>query len=139
MISPVPSGFVRKRASPGRAPFFGQIPSGLTVPTTASPYFGSASRIVCPPASSAPEARSRVFRRASPTGGEVGELDLACLGVHGTLPREVGRRTVGIKAAFVYRVPMVRCVTRHKDRRRRKSRRRPSGEKEEPYGSPTPS
>ena len=28
MISPVPSGFVRKIASPGRAPFFGQMPSG---------------------------------------------------------------------------------------------------------------
>src|SRR6476619_6542696 len=58
MISPVPSGFVRKSASPGRAPFFGQIPSGRTVPTTASPYFGSASRIVWPPASSPPAART---------------------------------------------------------------------------------
>jgi hypothetical protein len=44
--NPVPSGFVRKSASPGRAPAFGQIPSGCTVPTTASPYFDSASRIV---------------------------------------------------------------------------------------------
>jgi hypothetical protein len=56
--SPVPSGFVRKTASPDRAPLFGQIPSGCTVPITASPYFGSASRIVCPPASSAPAART---------------------------------------------------------------------------------
>ena len=28
MISPVPSGFVTKSASPGRAPFFGQMPFG---------------------------------------------------------------------------------------------------------------
>ncbi len=55
---PVPSGFVRNSASPGRAPLFGQIPFGCTVPTTASPYFGSASRIVWPPASSAPAART---------------------------------------------------------------------------------
>ena len=55
---PVPSGFVRKSASPGRAPLFGQIASGWTVPTTASPYFGSASRMVWPPASSAPAART---------------------------------------------------------------------------------
>ena len=46
MISPVPSGFVRKIESPGFAPFFGQIASGRTVPTTASPYFGSSSLIV---------------------------------------------------------------------------------------------
>ena len=58
MIRPVPSGFVRKTESPGRAPFFGQMPSGRTVPTTASPYFGSSSRIVCPPASTAPAART---------------------------------------------------------------------------------
>ena len=32
--------------SPGHAPAFVQTPGGLTVPTTASPYFGSASRIV---------------------------------------------------------------------------------------------
>ncbi len=56
--SPVPSGFVRKSASPGRAPLLRQIPSGWTVPTTASPYFGSASRIVCPPARIAPAART---------------------------------------------------------------------------------
>src|SRR5215212_6404707 len=58
MISPVPSGFVRKTASPGLAPFFGQIPSGCTVPTTARPYFGSASRIVWPPARRPPAART---------------------------------------------------------------------------------
>ena len=51
---PVPSGFVRKSASPGRAPLFGQMPSGWTVPTTARPYFGSSSRIVWPPARIAP-------------------------------------------------------------------------------------
>ena len=33
-------------------------PSGCTVPTTARPYFGSASRIVCPPARIAPAART---------------------------------------------------------------------------------
>ena len=54
----MPSGFVRKSASPGCAPFFGQIPEGCTVPTTASPYFGSGSRIVWPPASRAPAART---------------------------------------------------------------------------------
>ena len=58
MIRPVPRGFVRNSASPGRAPFFGQIASGWAVPMTASPYLGSASRIVCPPASSAPDART---------------------------------------------------------------------------------
>ena len=56
--SPVPSGFVRKTASPGRAPLLTQIPSGWTVPTTARPYFGSASRIVWPPARIAPAART---------------------------------------------------------------------------------
>ena len=34
------------------------MPFGCTVPTTASPYFGSASRIVCPPASRPPAART---------------------------------------------------------------------------------
>ena len=55
---PVPSGFVRNSTSPGRAPAFGQIASGRTVPTTASPYFGSSSRIVCPPARIAPASRT---------------------------------------------------------------------------------
>ncbi len=55
---PVPSGFVRKTASPGAAVLFAQTASGCAVPTTASPYFGSSSRIVCPPASSAPAART---------------------------------------------------------------------------------
>ena len=54
----MPSGFVRNSASPGCAPDFGQTPSGWTVPTTASPYFGSLSRIVCPPARIAPAART---------------------------------------------------------------------------------
>ena len=60
--SPVPSGFVRKTASPGRAPLFRQTPSGWTVPTTARPYFGSSSRIVCPPARIAPAAAHRSVR-----------------------------------------------------------------------------
>ena len=65
----MPSGFVRNSASPGRAPLFGQIPSGCTVPTTASPYFGSSSRIVWPPASIAPAARttSSAPARTSPS------------------------------------------------------------------------
>src|SRR5215207_5252330 len=46
MISPVPSGLVRKSVSPGRAPAFDQMSRGCTVPTTARPYFGSSSRIV---------------------------------------------------------------------------------------------
>ena len=54
----MPSGFVRKSASPGAAVLFAQTPSGCAVPTTASPYFGSESRIVWPPASSAPAART---------------------------------------------------------------------------------
>ncbi len=62
---PVPSGFVRKSASPSLAPAFGQIASGCTVPTTASPYFGSSSRIVCPPARIAPAARTRSSAPAS--------------------------------------------------------------------------
>jgi hypothetical protein len=40
------------------------MPSGWTVPTTASPYFGSLSRIVCPPARIAPAART--CRSAAP-------------------------------------------------------------------------
>jgi hypothetical protein len=63
MIRPVPRGFVRKSASPGRAPFFGQMPSGRTVPTTARPYFGSASRIVWPPARRLPEHLDRQLLR----------------------------------------------------------------------------
>ncbi len=55
----MPSDLVRKSASPGRAPAFGQMASGWTVPTTARPYFGSVSRIVCPPARIAPAARTR--------------------------------------------------------------------------------
>ena len=54
----MPSGFVRKRASPGCAVAFDQNPSGWTVPTTASPYFGSSSRKVCPPARIAPALRT---------------------------------------------------------------------------------
>ena len=56
---------MRNSASPGRAPAFGQIASGCTVPTTASPYFGSSSRIVCPPARIAPAARTRSSAPAS--------------------------------------------------------------------------
>ena len=62
---PVPSGFVRKSTSPGFAPAFGQSASGRTMPTTASPYFGSSSRIVWPPARIAPAARTRSSAPAS--------------------------------------------------------------------------
>ena len=67
----MPSGFVRKSASPGRAPLLRQSPSGWTVPTTARPYFGSSSRIVCPPARTAPAsgtlaaAASKIARTVS--------------------------------------------------------------------------
>ena len=49
----------------GRAPLLAQMPSGWTVPTTASPYFGSSSRIVCPPARIAPAARTASSAPAS--------------------------------------------------------------------------
>ncbi len=62
---PVPSALVRKTASPLRAPLFVQMPSGCTVPTTASPYFGSSSRSVCPPARMAPAARTASSAPAS--------------------------------------------------------------------------
>ena len=67
----MPRGFVRKSASPGRASLLRQSPSGWTVPTTARPYFGSSSRIVCPPASTAPDsctfaaAASKIARTVS--------------------------------------------------------------------------
>jgi len=89
---PVPSGFVRKSASPGCAPDFGQMPSGWTVPTTASPYLGSSSRIVCPPASSAPAARTCASAAAkssaiSSTGRSSGKaaIESATSGIPSTL------------------------------------------------------
>ena len=47
-----------ERVARAARPPSARSPSGETVPTTASPYFGSASRIVWPPASIAPAART---------------------------------------------------------------------------------
>ena len=57
-MTPRPIGFVRTRTSPGRAPAFVSTAPGSTVPTTASPYFGSASSIEWPPAMRQPAARA---------------------------------------------------------------------------------
>src|SRR5918995_780982 len=57
-ITPRPIGFVSTRLSPGCAPAFVSTRPGCTVPTTASPYFGSASSMEWPPATSAPAART---------------------------------------------------------------------------------
>ena len=55
---PVPSRFVRMRTSPGLAPPLRRSRSGCAAPTTARPYFGSASRIVWPPARIPPASRT---------------------------------------------------------------------------------
>ncbi len=57
-MSPVPSGFVSSSVSPGRAPPLRRSRSGWATPTTASPNFGSRSRIVWPPASVPPASRT---------------------------------------------------------------------------------
>ena len=56
--SPVPSRFVSSSTSPGRAPPLRSRRSGCAVPITASPNFGSGSRIVWPPASTPPASRT---------------------------------------------------------------------------------
>ena len=61
---PVPSRFVRNSASPGRAPPFINTRAGCTSPSTQSPNFGSASMIVCPPATIPPA--SVTLSRAAP-------------------------------------------------------------------------
>ena len=64
-MTPSPIGFVSTSASPACAPAFVSTRSGCTVPTTASPYFGSASSIEWPPATRHPRrARRRRRRRA---------------------------------------------------------------------------
>ena len=75
---PVPSGFVRKtRVARACAELLRQSASGCTVPTTARPYFGSGSRMVCPPARTAPAsctfaaAASKIARTVS-TGSSSG-------------------------------------------------------------------
>src|SRR5207245_9642936 len=55
-ITPSPTGLVSTSKSPGRAPAFVSTRAGSTDPTTASPYFGSASSIECPPAIRQPAA-----------------------------------------------------------------------------------
>ncbi len=54
----MPSGFVSTRRSPGLADPLRSRRSGWAAPITASPYLGSASRIVCPPASVPPPSRT---------------------------------------------------------------------------------
>jgi len=54
VMMPTPSGLVSARRSPGRAPPLVRMRWGCTSPMTASPYFGSLSSTVWPPASAAP-------------------------------------------------------------------------------------
>ena len=54
------------------APPSARSASGCTVPTTASPYFGSTSRIVCPPARIAPAACTRSPAPASTSAEHLG-------------------------------------------------------------------
>ena len=58
MIMPTPSAFVSIRTSPGRAPLFVRTLSGRTKPVTHRPYFGSSSKMLCPPAMTAPARRT---------------------------------------------------------------------------------
>ena len=51
---PVPRALLSTSSIPGRPAALVITRSGCTVPTTASPYFGSGSRTECPPATSAP-------------------------------------------------------------------------------------
>ncbi len=65
---PVPIGLERTSTSPARPPAFVHTSSGRAKPVTAMPYFGSASSIECPPATTAPAAAatSAPPRRISP-------------------------------------------------------------------------
>ena len=54
VITPVPSALDRKRRSPARNPPLMRIRAGWARPVTQSPYFGSASTTVCPPAITPP-------------------------------------------------------------------------------------
>ena len=83
MTTPVPSGLVRKRRSPGRAPALVRMRSGWIVPVTQRPYFGSASVTVWPPAMtapasatlSAPPAKMAVTDRRRQVLGEGGDVE----------------------------------------------------------------
>ncbi len=67
----MPSAFVSSSTSPARAPPLRNSRSGWAAPITASPNFGSSSRIVWPPASTPPASRTlaaaaaRIEARAS--------------------------------------------------------------------------
>jgi len=67
--TPTPSGLVRMRASPGRAPRLSRRSDRLTTPVTANPYFGSGSSTVWPPAMTMPAsaAFSAPPRKISPS------------------------------------------------------------------------
>ena len=54
VTTPMPSGFVRNRTSPGFAPALVRIRSGWTKPVTARPYLGSGSKMLWPPVIRAP-------------------------------------------------------------------------------------
>ena len=54
MATPTPRGLVITRRSPGRPAALVMSPSGCTVPSTESPYFGSGSSIECPPSTGQP-------------------------------------------------------------------------------------
>src|SRR2546425_8367571 len=54
VITPVPRGLDRKSRSPDRRPPLMRMRSGWTRPVTQSPYLGSASTTVCPPAITPP-------------------------------------------------------------------------------------
>ena len=55
---PLPIGFVRRSVSPIFAVEFRTILSTATTPVTASPYFGTSSMIVWPPATGNPASRA---------------------------------------------------------------------------------
>ena len=56
--TPVPSGLDSTRTSPGRPPPFVKMRSGWTRPCTASPKIGSSLRMVWPPTTEPPAART---------------------------------------------------------------------------------
>ena len=58
VMVPVPNALVSTSRSPGCAPPLVRTRPGCTRPVTASPYFGSLSWMVCPPAMAAPTERS---------------------------------------------------------------------------------
>ena len=57
-ITPVPSALERKTFCPGLRPPFVRMRFGWTRPVTQSPYLGSASTTVCPPAMTPPASRT---------------------------------------------------------------------------------